>query len=59
MKIYDVPELCQLFQLKERTIRAYIRKGLLAGRKVGKRFFVTEQAVTEFVQNDRKLPHPY
>lgn len=45
---YDVHELSELLQLQERTVREYIASGKLRGRKLGKRWYVSQEALREF-----------
>jgi excisionase family DNA binding protein len=49
MEIYDVPQLAELLRVSQRTVRMYLTKGTLIGRKVGKRWLVSEDALRAFL----------
>jgi len=51
MEIYEVPQLADKLRLSQRTIRMYLTKGTLIGRKVGKRWLVTEDALKAFLMH--------
>jgi excisionase family DNA binding protein len=53
MQIYDVPQVAAMLRLSVKTVRQYLAKGRLAGRKVGKRLLVTEEALRAFLDADR------
>jgi excisionase family DNA binding protein len=44
---YTVEEVTKAFGLTKRTVRAYIAKGKLPGRKMGNRYFVSEDGLRE------------
>ena len=50
MEIYSVYELAQMFQVTERTVRKYLKRGLLKGAKIARKWMVHEDAVREFLQ---------
>ena len=60
MEIYDVPQLSQLLRVAPKTVRSYISSGRLMGRKVAKRWLVTEDALRRFLikPEDRSLKNP-
>jgi hypothetical protein len=51
MQIYDAPQLADMLKVSEKAFRSYLISGRLKGRKVGKRWFVHEDAVREFLMN--------
>ena len=54
MEIYDVPQLAEKLRVSQRSVRSYLCQGKLIGRKVGKRWLVTEDALRAFLmQSDR------
>jgi excisionase family DNA binding protein len=56
MEIYDVPELAEMLRVSEKTIRAYLKEGQIHGRKIGKRWLVSEDALKAFMmQSDSKV----
>ena len=51
MKIYRVEELVPILRVLKKAVRAYIASGRLRGRKVGKRWLVTEEALRLFLNS--------
>jgi len=51
MEIYDVPQLAEMLRVSEGTVRMYLTKGTLKGRKVGKRWLVSEDALRAFMMH--------
>lgn len=47
IRLYNIAELAETFGVSELTLRNYVREGRLKGRKVGKRWFVSEQAIRD------------
>jgi excisionase family DNA binding protein len=55
IKAYDVQEIAKLFDMTPQSIRKFIREGRIKGRKVGTRWYVTEEAIRDYlmgVDND-------
>ena len=50
MKLYDVEELAGMLSVGTPTIRRYIREGKLKGKKMAKRWYVSEEALKEYFQ---------
>jgi hypothetical protein len=48
MTIYRLEELEKLFDVKEYTLRQYVRERKLKARKVGKGWYVSSKALEEF-----------
>jgi len=48
-EFYQVEELAEMLRRDPQTIRAYLRKGQLKGRKVGRAWYVSAQAVKELL----------
>lgn len=48
MRLYSLQELSKKFDLTLVTLRAYIRRGKLKARKVGVRWYVSEETLVEF-----------
>ena len=46
--LYDVEELSQVLDIQERTIRQLLRDGKLKGRKMARKWYVTEEALQEY-----------
>lgn len=57
IKAYDVQEIAKLFDMTPQSIRKFIREGRIKGRKVGTRWYVTEEAIRDYlmgVDNDKE-----
>ncbi len=57
IKAYDVQELAKLFDMTPQSVRKFIREGRIKGRKVGTRWYVTEEAIRDYlmgVDNDKE-----
>ena len=52
IKIYTVPELWELLQLKPQRVRKYLREGKIKGRKAGTKWIVTDEALKEFLRGE-------
>jgi len=48
IKLYTVEELSELLDIQETTIRKYLREGKLKGRKLARKWYVTEESLTEY-----------
>lgn len=48
MKLYDVTELAERLKLHEKTVRSMLRAGRLKGRKLGKKWYTTEQSLKDY-----------
>jgi murein DD-endopeptidase MepM/ murein hydrolase activator NlpD len=46
--VYDVKQLSDLFEIQERTLRQYLREGKLQGRKMGRKWYVTEESLQDY-----------
>ena len=46
--LYSTEELAEIFKVTPKTLRAYITGGKLKGRKIGGKWFVTQEALKEF-----------
>ena len=50
MKLYDVEELAEMLNMGEATIRRYLREGRLKGKKLAKRWYVSEESIKQYFQ---------
>lgn len=48
MELYEVEDLASLLGIQERTIRRLLRDGTLKGKKLAKRWYVTDRALQEY-----------
>ena len=50
LKLYTVEDLADILEVQERTIRNYLKDGLLKGRKLARRWYVTEENLREYFE---------
>lgn len=50
MKLYDVEELAEMLDVGLPTIRRYLREGRLKGKKLAKRWYVSEENLKDYFQ---------
>ena len=50
MKLYDVEELAEMLDVGLPTIRRYLREGKLKGKKLAKRWYVSEESLKDYFQ---------
>lgn len=55
LTLYDVEELAGLLQVHEVTIRKLLKAGKLPGRKLAKRWYVSEDALKAYFQEPEPL----
>ncbi len=48
MELYTVEELAGLFQIQEATVRKLLNNGRLKGRKLAKRWYVTDKSLKDY-----------
>jgi len=49
IKFYDVQEIAKIFDMTPQSIRKFLKEGRIKARKVGTRWYVTEEAVREYL----------
>lgn len=49
---YTVDEASEKLMLNRQTILSYIKAGKLRAQRVGRRYYVTEQTIDEFINGD-------
>ncbi len=52
LKLYSVEELSEMLDIQETTIRKYLREGKLKGKKLARRWYVSEESLTEYFRAD-------
>ena len=50
-KLYTVEDIASMFSLTSRTIRNYLKDGILKGRKIGGQWRFTEEELKNFMDN--------
>lgn len=53
-KLYSVKELAEILPITPLTIREYIRKGKIRGRKIGKNWYVSKADLEKFLDGDEQ-----
>jgi len=48
IKLYTVEELSELLDIQETTIRKYLREGRIRGRKMAKRWYISEENLASY-----------
>ena len=48
LELYDVDELAKLLDIRARSIRAMLADGRLKGRKMARRWYVTDESLREY-----------
>jgi excisionase family DNA binding protein len=54
LKLYVVKELCKIFSLHPVTIQRYLKAGRLRGKKIGKKWYVTEEAFRDYFEEPKR-----
>lgn len=52
LTLYGVEELSQLLDIQETTIRKYLREGKLKGKKLARRWYVSEESLSDYFSQD-------
>lgn len=55
MKLYDVEELAEMLDVGLPTIRRYLRQGRLKGKKLAKRWYVSEENLKDYFQPEPEV----
>lgn len=53
MKIYSVEDVSKLLNLHIMTVRRYLKTGKIKAQKLGKRWYVTEEAIQDYFTGGR------
>ncbi|MEX2572987.1 MAG: helix-turn-helix domain-containing protein, partial [Balneolaceae bacterium] len=48
LKLFSVDDLHEMLGISKMTIRAYLREGKLKGRKLGVKWFITEDSLRTY-----------
>ncbi len=52
LTLYSIDDLHELLGISKMTLRAYLREGRLKGRKLGVQWFVTEESIRSYFEED-------
>ncbi len=50
LRLYDLEELSEKLQINIRSLRKWIREGKIKAKKVGVKYYVTEQSLNEYFE---------
>jgi excisionase family DNA binding protein len=50
IKFYTIPETAEALNVTPQTVRAYIKKGKLKSKRIGRPILITENNLKEFLQ---------
>ena len=50
--VYDIVEVAEKLKRRVETVREYLKSGALRGQKVGRKWYVTDRALTEFLTGE-------
>lgn len=56
MKLYDVEEVAEMLDVGSPTIRRYLREGKLKGKKLAKRWYVSEENLKDYFLQPEASP---
>jgi excisionase family DNA binding protein len=56
LTLFTVEELSEILDVQETTIRKYLRDGKLRGRKLARRWYVSEESLAEYFRADETEP---
>ena len=56
LDIYTLEELSEQLAMDKQTLRNYIKNGKLTASKIGNKYFVTNDSVMDFMNNNRYTP---
>jgi len=54
LRLFSVDDLHEMLGISKMTIRAYLREGKLQGRKMGVKWFVTEESLRKYFDEPNK-----
>jgi excisionase family DNA binding protein len=49
VKFYTIPEVAKVLKVTPQTIRVYIKKGKIKGKRVGRPILITEKNIKDFL----------
>lgn len=52
IKVFDIIDIANMFQVTPQTIRRYIREGKLEANKMGTRWFITDEALKKYLSHN-------
>ncbi len=58
LKLYPVEELAELLHIQETTVRKMLREGRIPGRKLAKRWYVSEDSLRAYFSQAEPVQKP-
>ena len=56
--LYSVKDLSEILEIQETTIRKYLRTSKLRGRKLAKRWYVSEESLADYFRQQEPDSRP-
>ncbi len=56
LKLYEIPDIAEALGIHPVTARRYLKEGRIPGRKEGKNWLVTEEAMLTYFQTGSAAP---
>lgn len=56
LKLYSVEELAELLRIQQTTVRKILREGRLSGRKLAKKWYVSEDSIKAYFRQAEPEP---
>jgi excisionase family DNA binding protein len=53
IKLYNVNELAKDLKLTPPTVRRYFHEGILKGRKIGTKYYITEENLKKYLEGGK------
>jgi len=50
-RLYSKNEAGEILNLKESTIRTYVSNGTIRGHKIGRTYYVSDQAICDYIES--------
>lgn len=58
LTLFTVEELSEILDIQETTIRKYLRDGKLKGRKLARRWYISEESLLEYFDKQEAETEP-
>lgn len=55
LRLYDLEELSEKLQVNVRSLRRWIREGKIKAKKVGVKYYITEQSLKEYFEKSDNI----
>jgi excisionase family DNA binding protein len=58
LTLFEVSEICKKFGFHPITVRKILARGKLRGQKIGRKWYVSEDAFRDYFNEPRRTPEP-